>query len=254
MTPQRSTMSGTRPVAWPTRSALALLLAAQLAGCVAPADPVALVQARAALEQARSAPRVRALAAAELDRAEVALEHAEAAAKAGAPANRVDHLAYLASQQAALAEAHALDRVAQAEIDMLERALGPIPAGAPGNELEPARADAAPAPAPPDDDGILEELTLDLSELPFDDVGPSYETAMRLSETAARLIREPGGTVAIQADFDLPDPVARTAMERRVEMARAELLRRGIAASRIIVRASAPRDQRALSGLGDLGH
>jgi Domain of unknown function (DUF4398) len=103
-----------------------LLLGALIVGCAAPAEQQALDQAGAAVERARGVPRVRALAAAELDRAEVALEHARAAARAGAPPDQVEHLAYVVSQRAALAEARAAERMAQAEIGKLQRALGQV--------------------------------------------------------------------------------------------------------------------------------
>jgi hypothetical protein len=226
---------------------MGMALAALLAGCLAaPTDRVALEQARAGLEQARAAPRVRALAPAELERAEVALAHAEAAARAGAPAASVDHLAYLASRQAALAEANALDRVAQAEIARLQRALGPTPASAPKDEVEPGRAATAPPPVPPRD-ALKAELVLNLAELAFDAAGPSYATAKELERTAAWLIREPALIVAIRADFDQPEPAAHPTMEGRVEIVRAELLRRGVEASRIRLRAGAPERERVLS-------
>jgi hypothetical protein len=103
-----------------------LLLAGLVAGCAAPAEPPALQQADAVLERARSAPRVRALAAAELDRAEVALEQARAAARAGAPPDQVEHLAYVVRQRTALAEARATERVARSEVDVLQRALDQV--------------------------------------------------------------------------------------------------------------------------------
>src|SRR5918994_561568 len=105
-------------------AALLFLCAPFVAGCAAPAVHPVLDQAGAAVERARSAPRVRALAAAELDRAEMALEHARAAAEAGAPPDQVEHLAYIVSQRAALAEARAAERVARAELGKLQRALG----------------------------------------------------------------------------------------------------------------------------------
>jgi Domain of unknown function (DUF4398) len=101
-----------------------VLLAVLIAGCAAPSEHPALNQAGAAVERARSAARVRALAAAELDRAEVALEHARAAAWAGAPPDQVEHLAYVVSQRAALAEARAAERIARSEIGKLQGALG----------------------------------------------------------------------------------------------------------------------------------
>jgi hypothetical protein len=114
-----------RMVIRPLAGVIGAALATLLVGCVAPpGDRASLDQAQAAVERARGAPRVRALAAAELDRAEVTLERARAAAVAGAPASHVDHLAYAASRQAALAEAHAADRVAQDEIAALRQVLG----------------------------------------------------------------------------------------------------------------------------------
>ena len=76
-------------VASPLCSApLACVLALAVAGCAGPAAYPALDEAHAAVERARSVPRVRALAAAELDLAEIALEQAGAAARAGARALR----------------------------------------------------------------------------------------------------------------------------------------------------------------------
>lgn len=230
---------------------LAAMLAASVVGCVLPpAEHPALDQARAAVERARSAPRVRGLAAAELDRAEVTLERARAAAEAGAPASHVEHLAYVASRQAALAEAHAADRVAQAEIEKLQGALGRLRADAPAADLRSSAGGEAPPAARID--ASLPDLTLALSELAFDEAAPGGETARKLDEVAERLLGEPGRRLSIEADFDLPAPVARTAMERRVETVRAALLRRGIAPSRISVRAGAPPEERALSSFDRL--
>jgi outer membrane protein OmpA-like peptidoglycan-associated protein len=230
--------------AWARMSGGAIL-ALLLVGCVAPAEQFVLGEARTALEQARSAPRVRALAAAELDCAELAFANAQAAAKAGAPASHVDHLAELAIEQAALAAAHADARVARSEIEVLRQALGPLLAdetvaasadGRGGGDASPAAmVDATPG-----------NLTLRLAGLTFDDAAPSGETANQLDQTAGRLTDNPARTVSIEADFGVPDPVAQTEVERRVELVRAELLRRGIEPSRITVRASAPRNVQAM--------
>jgi outer membrane protein OmpA-like peptidoglycan-associated protein len=235
--------NATRARIGPIAGITALLAVACVAGCVLPpVEHAALDQARAAVERARSAPRVRGLAAAELDRAEVTLQRANAAAEAGAPASHVEHLAYVASRQAALAEAQAADRVAQAEIEVLERALDQLVADAPADDLRREReaADAVPAAIT---DASLPDLTLGLSELSFEDAEPGAETARKLDEVAERLIGEPARRVSIEADFDLPDPAALTLMERRIETVRAALLRRGIDPSRISVRAGAPHEQ-----------
>jgi hypothetical protein len=236
----------TRPTPGSLGSLIVPLLAALVAGCVAlPADHVALDQARAAVERTRGDPRVRALAPAELDLAEVALQQAEAAAQGGAPASHVDHLAYVASRQAALAEAQAQGRVAQAETRALQRALGPTVVDAHAADVaRQATADSVSAAAGADG-ASPSELVLSPSELPFDDAEPNLETDRELREIVKRLRLEPGRAVSIEADFDLPDPAARTAMERRIEVIRTTLLRRGIEPSRIVVRASAPREEPA---------
>jgi outer membrane protein OmpA-like peptidoglycan-associated protein len=187
---------------------------------------------------------VRALAATELDHAEVALQRARAAAEAGAPGRHVEHLAYAASRQAALAEAHAADRVAQAEIELLQRALDRLLAKAPEDLREDRAADEPPPAATVD--AALPDFTLSLSELAFEDAAGG-ETATSLDEVADLLISQPARKVSIEADFDLPDPVARTLMESRIETVRAALLRRGIDASRIGVRAGAAHAGRAVS-------
>jgi multidrug efflux pump subunit AcrA (membrane-fusion protein) len=236
----------------PIAGLAAMLVAASVVGCaLPPAEHPALDQARAAVERARSTPRVRGLAAADLDRAEFTLQRAQAAAEAGAPATQVGHLAYVASRQAALAEAQAADRVAQAGIEELQRALDQLRADAPADE---ERRDPGGGEAPPAAriDASLPDLTLGLFELPFDEAEPGGETARKLDEVAERLISEPGRRLWIEADFDLPAPVARTAMERRIETVRAALLRRGVDPSRISVRAGAPHEERALSSFDRL--
>lgn len=270
----------------PGSTPIALLVAALMLGCAAPAEHPALDQARAAIERARSAPRVRALAPAELDRAEVALEHARAAARAGAPPDQVEHLAYVVSQRAALAEVRAAERVARSEIEGLQGARGQVLAHrrleqdrqaraslgqrdqqprAPLEEGQQARASLGQRDqqtrAPLEDDQqdrasleddqqtgtadplaaivetVPQEITLSLAQLSFADAEPTSEALEHLAALAQRLLREPRSSLSIVADFDLPDPEARTSMERRVEVVRAILLERGVAPARLIVRA-----------------
>jgi hypothetical protein len=306
----------------------ALGLVAAVAGCVAPADPAALARAEAALERARSAPRVRALAAEELERAELALEQATAVARTGAPSEHVDHLAYVAIQQAALAEARADGLVARSEIAALRQAAGllpedelarpaaseraetppvkddaveaaqavgsptvidpevpadpwlattsslpptavvsrdPLPAGLAAGRLlaasssrpplvvvrpDPVQpgfaADQPPAVIPAGPPSAATSITpptdptLRLAALGFDDGTPSASTVDELARVAARVRDDPARTVTLDADFTAPDPLARTEMERRVELVRAALLRAGVESHRIAVRTSAP--------------
>jgi hypothetical protein len=448
------------------------LLLALAAGCATPPGHPALEQADAAVERARRSPRVRALAAAELDRAEVALQDARSAARAGASPDRVEHLLYIVTQRAALAEARAAQQVARSEIEMLDRALvqvrpeqsrqrrasfpardqqpratvqlqaraplaenrlaqtppqapqqmraplqqfrqaaapvpeaqqadawlpearqtgaqlqepqqaalsakeapkpasaaqetpqadaplqqsrradAPVQAGRPADTplqepwqvavsargaleaagaaheirradtplQEPRRADtplqvpervalsaeeapetagaaqeaqqadaplqelqqvrssveeagtdpvgveeawavlgpvrtqdgaaAEPDPVGPDAAALPEELTLSLARLSFAGAEPTSETAERLAAVAEQLLRAPERRIAIEAEFNLPDPEARTVLEQRVEIVRAILLRSGVAPERVVVRASGdgPAARRAVS-------
>jgi hypothetical protein len=345
----------------PRRRAIsAALLLALAAGCATPPGHPALEQADAAVERARRSPRVRALAPAELDRAEVALQDARAAARTGASPDRVEHLVYLVNQRAALAEARAAQQVARSEIEVLDRVLvqgrpeqspqrrasfpardqqpratvhlqahaplaenrqaemppqAPQPIQAlleePGQDdaplqgsrhadarLEESRqadapiqepqqtppsveelqqaalaaeqvrkdpgvvaeapavpgsaqeaAPAKPGPATADVEALPQELTLSLAQLSFAGAEPTSETAERLAAVAEQLLRAPGRGVAIEAEFNLPDPEARTMLEQRVEIVRAILLRQGIAPERVVVRASGdgPATPRAAS-------
>jgi hypothetical protein len=329
---------------------------ALVTGCATPPGYPELEQADATVERARRSPRVRALAAAELDRAEVALQDAREAARAGAPPDRVEHLVYIVNQHAALAEARAAQQVARSEIEMLDRALvqgrsergrqrrasypareqqpraplqlqaraplaedrqAQMPLRAPLREARQAEAplqepqqaalsaeEAPEAPgaveearqvdAPPqepqqaalsaeqapeaagaveearqvpgsvgaqdaaaaepdavavDAEALPQEITLSLAQLSFAGAEPTSETGERLAAVAEQLLREPEGSVSIEAEFNLPDPEARTTLEQRVEIVRAILLRRGIAPARVVVRASGdgPPEPRAKS-------
>jgi OOP family OmpA-OmpF porin len=240
------------------------LLAVLVAGCAAAGAHPALEQADFAVERARSSPRVRALAPAELNLAEIALEQAGAAARAGAPPAQVEHLAYVASQRAALAEARAAAEVARSETELLRRTLGQAAfeapaedrqkgqrpqeakqAGAPLEEDQGPRAlaedritgAAEPDPVVADVETTARELSLRLAQLPFQDAEPTEQALEQLAALAKRLAHEPGLSLLLEADFDLPEPAARTLMERRVEVVRAFFLERGVAPARLIVRA-----------------
>ena len=244
----------------------ACLLTVAVAGCAGSAPHPALDDAHAAVERARSVPRVRALAAAELDLAEIALEQAGFAARAGAPPAEVEHLAYVASQRAAFAEARAAAQIARSETSLLRRALGPnaIEARLEDQQTRPlsrqgrllsalpeeddrqpvsAAADQGPPAAAPDAMAahvatLPQDIPLSLTQLPFDQAEPTAEALAELAGLAERLLREPGRSLLIQAEFDLPEPEARTLMEQRVERVRAFFLERGVAPARLVVHAN----------------
>jgi hypothetical protein len=248
------------------RLPLAVVLALAVAGCTARGSFPALDAAGIAVERARSSPRVRALAPAELDLAEIALEQAAGAARAGAPRPEVEHLAYVASQRAAFAEARAAAEVARSETRLLRRALAQTAIEArpmdgrtrylsrndqvpgtprqeearqpgwmeahPGIHAAEPRSVAAHVEAGPHD------IRLSLAALPFAEAVPT-EKALEELALAARLLQNPARRLLIEAEFDLPEPAARTLTERRVEVVRAFFLERGIAPARLVVQASA---------------
>ena len=92
-----------------------------------------------------------------------------------------------------------------------------------------------------------QEITLSLAQLSFAGAEPTSETGEQLAAVAEQLLRAPERSVSIQAEFNLPDPEARTMLEQRVEIVRAILLRRGVAPERVVVRASGdgPAEPRA---------
>ena len=244
---------------------LACLLAVAVAGCAGSAPNPALDDAHAAVERARSVPRVRALAQAELDLAESALEQAGSAARAGAPPAEVEHLAYVASQRAAFAEARAAAQVARSETRLLRRAMGQagVETRLEDQKARPlARKDGGPAPQEEDqrqrvsaaaDPGMRaaepdamaadlepmpQDISLSVAQLPFAQGEPTPEALEELTGLAERLLREPQRSLLIEAEFGLPEPEARTLMERRVEVVRAFFLERGVAPARLVVHAT----------------
>jgi outer membrane protein OmpA-like peptidoglycan-associated protein len=270
MAPEARVRDGSRNVSASCSALLACLMALALAACAGPAAPPALGDAHAAVERARSTPRVRALAPDELDLAESALEQAVAAARAGAPRAQIEHLAYVAGQRAAFAEARAAAEVARSETRLLRRALGPaaIEARVEGRHRRaPSREDqdrsapvdaqtrhaavaadreiaaAEPDPVTPDVETLSQDLALSLAELPFEEAEPTEKALERLAELAERLLREPARGLLIEADFGLPEPAARTLVERRVEVVRAFFLERGVAPARLVVHASGERPE-----------
>ena len=278
MAPEARVREGSRKASGSCSALLACLMALTLAACAGPAAPPALGDAHAAVERARSTPRVRALAPDELDLAESALEQAVAAARAGAPRAQTEHLAYVAGQRAAFAEARAAAEVARSETRLLRRALGPaaIEARVEGRHRRaPSREDqdrSAPADAqtrhaavaadreiaaaePDSTAADIEtsphDITLNLARLPFQMAEPTEEALAQLAWLAERLLRKPGQSLLIEAEFDLPEPEARTLMERRVEVVRAFFLERGVAPARLVVHASGERPEAPPPSLPD---
>lgn len=109
------TMTQRNPIRMPVLSVLALAVVAALAACSSVPDRnVALDEARSLYTAAQTAPAVSMHAAEELKQAGAALQLAERRHADGEDRPEVDHLAYLARQRVAMAQATADSRAAQA--------------------------------------------------------------------------------------------------------------------------------------------
>ena len=83
-----------------------------------------------------------------------------------------------------------------------------------------------------------QDISLSVAQLPFAQGEPTPEALEELAGLAERLLREPQRSLLIEAEFGLPEPEARTLMERRVEVVRAFFLERGVAPARLMVHAT----------------
>jgi Domain of unknown function (DUF4398) len=132
---------------------------------------------------------------------------------------------------------------------------GQAPAGLQQARASVAEHQDAPRTEPDDRAAIagtmLQDITLSLAQLRFEGAAPTSDTLEELAALAERLLGEPGRSILIEADFDLPGPEARTEMERRVEAVRAILVRRGIEPARLVVRpaGAAPAEPPASSSV-----
>jgi outer membrane protein OmpA-like peptidoglycan-associated protein len=128
-------------------AALMAAVALQLAACSsAPPKSALLGEARTAYERAQSDANVASLSGPELQRAQQLLRSAEAAVEAREP-ERVDHYAYLARQQVAIAEQRAARKVADQRVAASEGERTKIQLQAREREVELARQQAQTAQA-----------------------------------------------------------------------------------------------------------
>lgn len=102
------------------RTAIAAFTLALGACASTPTTPESLTQAREAFQGARADPHVTRFAPIELNSAGVALDRVEQLWTGGNDAQNIDHLAYLARQQALIAAETAAARAARAEIEQAD--------------------------------------------------------------------------------------------------------------------------------------
>lgn len=127
----------------PRQVAIAVAIAAALAGCATtPPSDSAMVQSRAAVATARADANVASRASLELERANRLLAQAESAFAAGDERNS-GHLAYLATQQAAIAQETARQRAAEEAVKSASAERDRVVLQIRSREADAARADAA---------------------------------------------------------------------------------------------------------------
>jgi OmpA-OmpF porin, OOP family len=155
-----------------------------LAGCASSPDP-RLARAEAAVQAARDDQLVLAYAPARLHEAEQALTEAQAAAADGAEEQEVDHLAYLAEQEAAIAQFHAREEQSQQQVAVADEQVDRV--------LERLRAQRT-------DRGVVITLEDVLFEPDSASLRPgAYNQLLRLAEF---LRWKPNGTVLVEGNTD----------------------------------------------------
>ncbi len=164
--------------------AIAGTLALALAGCASGHDPQ-VARAEASVQTARDDQLVQAYAPASLREAEQALTRAQAAEDEGADEDEVDHLAYLAEQEAAIAQFHALEEHSQHQLATADEQIA--------QELERLRAERT-------DRGVVVTLEDVLFETNGVNLLPGAQSELR--QLADYLRQHPNSTVQIEGHTD----------------------------------------------------
>lgn len=201
-----------------------------LSGCAAP-QSASLQQARADVAQARADARVMEHAQPELTRAQGALAESERALQEDAPLSDVDSMAYVASRRAAAARELGAARADQAAVEQSgearERALR--------QTLQDKLADLQ---AQPTDRGLV--VTLDSDVLFAVDQATLTAGGARSVDRVARALREtPSASALIEGHTDSAgsDAYNQLLSERRADAVKEELVARGVAPRRLVIRA-----------------
>ena len=230
---------------WLTRiSSVAAL--ALLVGCASnPTTTAELERARDAVDKVASMPDSSTLASAELKEAQETLRKAEEAAREKEPDAEVAHLAYIAEQQAAIAEAKmneakALEDTKNAEADRNAALLEARERDVAEAEQRADRAEADAAAAWREVEEAQETargLVLTFGDMLFDTGGSSLKPGAQLllDKLAAYLQQNPGAHAIIEGHTDSTgsDAMNQTLSERRAAAVAAALQARGITGDRL---------------------
>jgi outer membrane protein OmpA-like peptidoglycan-associated protein len=230
---------------WLTRiSSVAAL--ALLVGCASnPTTTAELERARDAVDKVASMPDSSTLASAELKEAQETLRKAEEAARENEPDADVAHLAYVAEQQAAIAEAKmneakALEDTKNAEADRNAALLEARERDVAEAERRADRAEADAAAAWREVEEAQETargLVLTFGDMLFDTGGSTLKPGAQLllDKLAAYLQQNPGAHAIIEGHTDNvgSDTMNQALSERRAAAVAAALQARGVTGDRL---------------------
>jgi OmpA-OmpF porin, OOP family len=217
-------------------AALALVIgsAALLAAC-AGRSSASLEEARSAVAAARADQEVAAQAPESLSEAEQALDRAESAFGAGADQDEVDHLAYVAERRAGIAQAHADERVALAEMEQLGAERDDLLIEAREREIRVLETELAELQADRTDRGLVvtlgDEILFDVDQAELKPGG-----MQQLSRVAEFLRQNPDRNVLIEGHTDstAPDSYNLALSQRRANAVEDFLIMQGADPTRIL--------------------
>lgn len=206
---------------------------ALLAAC-AGRSTEALEEARRAVAAARADQEVVAQAPEQLAEAEETLEQAESAARGTADQDEVDHLAYLAEQQAGTAQALADERVALAELEQLGEERDALVIEAREREIRTLQTELAELQADRTERGLVvtlgDEVLFDVDEAELKPGG-----MQRLARVAEFLRHNPDRNVLVEGHTDstAPDDYNLALSQRRANAVEDFLIAQGVDPTRI---------------------
>jgi OmpA-OmpF porin, OOP family len=210
---------------------------AALLGACAGRSSESLEAARSAVGDARANQQVVAHAPEQLEESEAALERAESAAKGGADQDELDHLAYLAEQRAAVAEAIAAERVALAEIEGLGGERDALLLDARDRQIQVLETELAELQAERTERGLVVTLSDDLL-FDVDQADLKSGGELQLARIADFLRNHPDRSVVVEGHTDstASDSYNLALSQRRANAVEDFLITQGIEPTRIAAR------------------
>jgi OOP family OmpA-OmpF porin len=206
-----------------------------LAACAGRSDQ-SIQEARDAVENARTNQEVVAHAPNKLADAEAALGQTEAAYKAGDSQVEVDHLAYIAEQQAAIARATADERNALREIDQLGEQRDQLALNSRDRQIRSLQTQLADLQAQTTDRGLVVTLGDVLFDVDRAELAPGGE--LKVAHVAEALRQKPDRKILIEGHTDSSGSASYNSdlSQRRANAVEALLINQGVDPTRIVAR------------------